>query len=280
MTDSIPAFAADIQAALVTAKGLPLSELHLDLQHMHRVVANSHRYCQRSSIQEWNRNNRKLNDRAIIPIEVSDDQLFRSLSYLDAVLRSVEAVGGAVDVKERSEACLVGITICGEYAAAPKLREKRKMVPNPKAKDPWESRTAYAPSGILILEDANQYAAKPLAKDSPKLPIEQTGNALVLKLVLAAQTQRQFRRAAEELRQVEAEMERTRRDERERHTQILQGFQESQRLEQSRLDDLRRQIASWRDVYKRQRNSSGYFSSTFLGRYTAVNSRTPSRIGT
>lgn len=183
----------------------------------------------------------------VLSISVSEASVRRSLAFLDALIKSVERVGGKVEVEQSQWKRETTVSFCGEQVATIRLRERYKQEPRKvPPKYPWDwQKYDFIPTGRLVLDSG--YCEQVHCQDTEKgRRIEDAINALVVRWVAQAGKNRIVRRRADEEKRRREEEDRLRREREAELHRRRQELQEKQNAEQARVAKLIADAAAWR----------------------------------
>lgn len=243
-----PAYDAAIMAMLRLAGALPKIKVSEQLTNLHPLVQATKDYFDvinlpwdKRRLLAWTQPHKTANP---FNVSVSGGLQTRALLFLDALVKTVERIGGKVSAAKINGREKTSVSFAGVEVATIRLREKRKQVLHePSPEDTiFTGKYDYLSTGILVLDSGEGYYGPVHCRDTEKTRrIEDAINSLVVRWVEEAGRILMARRQEEEERRRKAEEERSRR---ERETE-LRAKQES---ELSRLERFTTNAAAWREA--------------------------------
>jgi hypothetical protein len=127
---------------LKRAKGLPPTSLATTLRNLHPLVQATKEALEGTTPDKYNlihpRSGKELN---AISLSVSEASVRRSLAYLDALVKTIDQVGGKVEVGAHGWRRATTVSFCGETITTIRLRERckqEKRTPPPKTTWGWQ----------------------------------------------------------------------------------------------------------------------------------------------
>jgi hypothetical protein len=235
-----PEYDPDVKEMLERAKGLPPASVATTLRNLHPLVQSTKELLEEATPDKYNLIHPIWgNECKTISLSVSDASVRRSVAYLDALVKTIERVGGKVEVIVDRWKRQTNVSFCGELITTIRLRErckKEKRTPPPKATWGWQ-KYAFIPTGRLVLDTGD--GEKVLCQDTEKgRRIEDGINGLIIRWVSEAGRKRIERRSVEEAERRYQEEEKKRREseaERERRREELLA---KQKIEEDKVKEL------------------------------------------
>jgi len=259
LLDSLPGkpdtgYDPDIQQILDKALNLAPITVPDSLRNPHPLIVETRRWIKINRIHYSERTDEMRSAQPSLAIDVSQELTGRALGIMNTIIRTVNKVGGAVEVRNESghrRPRQTVVCLAGE-AIAIRLREKKTQVRlTAKEREDWFAKQLkLVPTGRLLLE----VGAVQVCDTAGKRRIEDGLNKLVVRMVkLAAQTRAQ-RHARETARAKREADERLRR-------------QREAALQQQRADLTRRQADEQRNVDELRDHADGWRQSQLIRNY-------------
>jgi hypothetical protein len=234
-----PPLDPDLAAVLESVRKLPELQVASTLRHPHPLVEAVRTRFQGATPDPQNLVRPVWDGTPTMTVAVGATSVPRALRFLDALVKSIERVGGQVQVKKvtHGRGRETEAVFCGEGVPL-RLRERYRQVAIPPDKQPkglWGSRVEYVLTGEFILDAGPSYSDQ-YGKDGKTAgPIEGRLNLILTRLVEAVGKARAVRRKQEADRRRWEEQERLRREQVER-----------ERAERARVEKLLAEAEAWR----------------------------------
>ena len=136
-----------------------------------------------------------------INIKVSATCRLRAYRVLDTLFKTIEGLGGKVEVQRIFDEDVTYVILAGEQAATIRLREMMRRVDHvPANNGRWEDthKYDYLPTGIFVLEPWPTWRGGVKVKETEKgQPLEERLKDIIIRLIESAQEVRTARRARE-----------------------------------------------------------------------------------
>jgi hypothetical protein len=239
----------DIMELLRHARALPKVKVAEGLTGLHPLVQVT-KDCIDKPETLRHASTRRRSTEHIYPINasVSKDLQQRALLFLDAVVKTVEQLGGKISDTGNQWLRNTVVSFAGEEVATIRLREKHKQAPRPP--DPkyqsLSEGTDLVPAGRLVLDHGERDLRRVHCSDTENgRRIEDTINDLLIRWIEDAGKARIARREAEEKTRLREERGRLFRESLARQERRQQELLAEQKAEQSRVDRLMADAASW-----------------------------------
>ncbi len=230
-------FDDDVQRCLAKAEALPKVEVPTALRRPHPLIQAKNEEHRVLSLP-WDSQERHYEKLpATLCLSVSSDNRGRALRYFNSLIRTVEKLGGSIEVTEdyRQRSKTV-VTLGGEEVATIRVRELYRQQPNPEGSYP---KYDLVPTGKLVLDHGASGFESFHSKDRATSKVEDDINRTIIWWIKQLGWKRieDRRKAEKEKRRQEIKVERER---------IREEFERRQQEEQSRLDLLMTDAANLR----------------------------------
>jgi hypothetical protein len=244
-----PDYDPDVMKILEKARNIECAEIKNELRNLHPLVrATREGLRQATPDQHKLVSPRRAEDVEVLNVLVAQESVQRALIYLDALIRTLERVGGNVEIKKERWRTETRIKILGESPMQIRLRERYKQKEKPKeSKTGWDWQLMdYFPSGLFVLEGNPNWCWHVLCQDGKRCRVEDRILPTITDWVKTIGKGRIAHRQAEEARKIQEEKDRI-RQELERELQRRRAeLEQRQKLERNKVEALFRQADSWR----------------------------------
>lgn len=245
-TESPPvAYDDDIVALLVKAESMPALEVGSALRGLHRRVLATKRGLDGVKADRYGLVSASWREEpTALDLSVAPGSVRRALRFLNALVRGIEAFGGAIANVQDKMLGVTAVTIAGERVASLRLKEKttRQPVPVDARRSHYDAKFEWIPSGYLTLE-----CGAASCHDTDKHKIEDDLNGLLIRLIKSAGDLRVHRRQKEELERRRAEEHRIWAEQEQGRRRQKEELESKQKAEQARLDSLMSQAHNWHE---------------------------------